>query len=132
MLMKWRHGIYILVLVMALVLRLSRLSCRPAVACALSNTWYVAVLFFIFIWVDACLTNYTHWLRKISLFLAWIFFIFTVTWFHPINCAHEFALWITCSPWSSCLSLTDCAWYIFSVACEWLKALMSVIWIRVM
>ena len=132
MVMKWGHCIYTLVLVMVLVLRLGRLSGGSTVASALAYTRYVAVLFFFFILVHAWLTDYPHRLGKISLFLAWIFFVFTITCFHSINCAHKFGLWITCCSWSSCLCISYCTWYIFGVACEGLKALVSVIWIWVM
>ena len=132
MVMKWGHGIYALVLVMVLVLRLGRLSGCSAVACALAYTRYVAVLFFFFILVHAWLAYYPHRLGKISLFLAWIFLVFTITCFYSINCGHKFGLWITCCSWSSCLCVSYCTWYIFGVASEGLKALVSVIWIWVM
>lgn len=132
MIMKWWHGIYTLVLVMVLVVGLGRLSCCSAVARALSRTRNIAVFFFIFILVYAWLTNYTHWLRKISLFLTWIFLIFPITCFYSIDCTHEFCLWITSCSWSSCLGLSDSTCYIFCIAGEGLKALVSIIWIGMM
>ena len=132
MIVKWRHGIYTLVLVMILMLRLSRLSCRPAVARTLSYTRYVAVFFFIFVLMAARLTDNPHWLWKISLFLAWIFFIFPITCFYSIDCAYKFGLGIACSPWSPSFSINYCAWYIFCIASKWLKALVSIIRIGVM
>lgn len=132
MIMKWWHGIYTLVLVMVLVVGLRRFSSCSTVAHSLSRTRNIAVFFFIFILVYAWLTNYTHWLRKISLFLTWIFFIFTIACFYSIDCTHKFCLWITCCTWSSSLGFSDSTCYIFCIACEGLKALVSVIWIGMM